>query len=443
MRWKFRDSDFRVVNVSNLFDLVQRSTFLGMRFILFGSWFQSARALTQVGFVALGLLVGSDLAAEEQPPRFDYGEIGGVFAKTGERDGYVDFGALSRTYRNYANWKSEVVKNTGFSWLIEDRLISQWGRNSEIHDNELNLIGRYEFARQSPATWSLNVWGQFANTLGGKTGSVFQSDLGVLSPLNGGNSGPGKNNQILQMLAVEYVSPAETFRFQAGKLALRTLVNLNRYAHGDSESFFSPMLGNNPVVPYTALLGLGVFGQFRADTWYVSGLVRAPDTELGLSTDAWRSGAREYVVEAALTPTIKRLGYGEYRLTWSLLEASGALPRVETVSLSADQDFGDRLGGFFRYADVDTTFRDFDRRIAAGVIIKKPFGFAHDQFGVGTWHGRPTNAVLRSETGIELFYRAQISPALQLTPDVQIVLDPANSTRSSEVIFGLRLRLDL
>ena len=396
-----------------------------------------------VALAALFSSFGLPAAASDEHQRFDYGEAAGLFEKPENREGYLSFGPLDRAYVNYARWKSESVSRTGFSWLIEDRLISQWGRDSSIFDNELNLIGRLEFARQSPASWSLNIWGQFANTLGSTTQSEFQNDLGVLSPLNGGNSGPDRANQILQMLSLEYINPDETLRFQVGKLAVRTLMNLNRYAHGDSDSFFSPMLGNNPVVPYTALLGLGLFGQYRADSWYLSGLVRAPDTELGLSTFAWRAGSREYLVEAALTPTVSGIGYGVYRLAWSRLEDTDSLPQVDTLSFSADQDLGERFGGFFRYARANDTFRDFKTRAAAGLIVKQPFGFQHDRIGFGAWYGNPSDPALHSEKGVEVFYRAQISPALQLTPDLQVVFDPANSTRSSEIILGLRVRLEL
>ncbi len=137
------------------------------------------------------------------------------------------------------------------------------------------------------------------------------------------------------------------------------------------------------------------------------------------------------------------LGYGEYRLTLSRLIENGSLPQGDTFSVSADQDFGDRLGAFFRYAHADDTFRDFRKRIAAGLIVKRPLGFEYDRAGFGAWHGTPTDQSLRTETGVEIYYRAQVSPFLQITPDIQIVFDPANSTRSSEVILGLRLRIEL
>ncbi len=394
-------------------------------------------------FLSMSCLVFGTSAPAAEESGFEYGEISGLFETPGEREGYLSFGLIDRAFVSYGDWKTGLQERYGFSFLIEDRLINQWGDGAEVYDNELNIIARQEMFRASAGTWSLNLWGQFANSLGGRTAGRFQTDLGVLSPLNGGNSGPDTSNQILQMLAVEYITPDDRWRFQAGKLALRTLVNLNRYANGDSEMFFSPMLGNNPVVPYTALLGLGVFGEYRGDLWRVSALVRAPDTELGLSSDAWKDGNRGYVVEAALTPSIAGLGDGVYRLTWSLDEANATLPRMETWSISADQDFGARIGGFARYARADATFRDFRRRAALGIQIKKPFGFTYDRFGLGGWWGDPTNPALRDERGIEMFYNAQITPYLQVTPDIQVVFDPANSTAGSEVVLGLRLRLAL
>ena len=392
-----------------------------------------------VAFCVFGLL--SPAFAED--PAFEYGEIDGLFEPAGDREGYLSFGVIDSFFSSYSDWKTGLSEKTGFGYLIENRLIMQWGDGTDVYDNELNLIARQGFLRDTGGDLSVNIWGQFANSLGTTTGGDFQSDLGILSPLNGGNSGPNRANQILQMLAIEYVGADERWRMQAGKLALRTLVNLNRYAHGDSEMFFSPMLGNNPVVPYTALLGLGVFGQYQTEKWSLSGLVRAPDTELGLSTDAWSDGNRGYLVEAAWTPTFDRLGDGIYRLTWSLDEAQSALPRMETWSLSFDQDFGDRIGGFFRYAEADTTFRDFERRAAVGFQVKKPLNFKYDRLGVGAWWGKPTDSSLNEEAGLEIFYRAQVTPYLQITPNVQYVDDPALSDASKEVIFGLRLRLAL
>ncbi|WP_424989508.1 carbohydrate porin [Fluviibacterium sp. S390] len=376
-------------------------------------------------------------------PDFDYGEFGVVFENPVARDGYLSFGAVGRAGLQYFEFKERVQDEAGFYWVIEDRLINQWADGSRINDNELNVIARLDFAGDAPGHTSLNIWGQFANSLGGNTAGQFQSDLGILSPLNGGNGGPDNSVEILQMLALEHITADERFRFQIGKLAMRTLVNLNRYAHGDSEMFFSPMLGNNPVVPYTALLGNGIFAQWKAETWYLSGVVRAPDVETGLSLEALQDGNREYVIEAALQPAIPGLGYGEYRLTWSLDTATDTQSEVRSLSASFDQDIGDRLGAFFRYSVAEDTFRAFRERTAIGFQVKTPFGFRYDRIGVGVWQGDPTDENLGMERGFEAYYRAQVSRAFEITPDIQYIANPALSGADSEVVFGLRFRLVL
>lgn len=407
-------------------------------------WINSTAALR---FYVLLAIVTLPVAAtsQEQPgaPAFEYGEFGVVFEDPVERDGYLSLGAIGRAGLRYFEFKERVQEDIGFYWVIEDRQINQWADGSQINDNELNVIARLDFARDLPGDTSLNIWGQFANSMGGNTASEFQSGVGILSPLNGGNGGPDNSVEILQMLALEHIMPDEHFRVQVGKLALRTLVNLNRYAHGDSEMFFSPMLGNNPVVPYTALLGNGIFAQWKAENWYVSGVVRAPDVEKGLSFDALQDGNREYVAEAALTPSIPWLGYGEYRLTWSLDTATDTLPEVRSLSASFDQDIGDRIGAFFRYSVAEDTFRAFQERTALGFQVKQPFGYRYDRIGVGLWQGDPTDDSLGMERGFEAFYRAQVSRAFEITPDIQYISNPALSDSNSELVFGLRFRLVL
>ncbi len=381
------------------------------------------------------------LAQEPAPDGFDYGEIAPVFEDPLDRTGYISLGPIDAWTDRYFEWKEKLGADYGISYLIEDRLINQWGGGAAIYDNEVNLVGRAELVDSDRwGTGAFMVWGQFAQSLGNNTGSEFQADVGVLSPLNGGNSGPDSSNEILQMLVWEQIMLDDRFRVQVGKLSTRTLVNLNRYADGDSLYFFSPMLGNNTVVPYTALLGSGVFAQWKEKLWYVSGLARGADTEKGISFDAIEDGDFQYVGEVALTPTLPGIGYGEYRLTLSYDEETDERPDVFTISASLDQDIGERVGGFFRVAYSDDTWRAFETRVAGGFQLKQPFGFRHDRTGIGAWYGKPTNDDLDSEYGVEIFYKAQVQRFFEITPNFQLVADPALSDDSVEAIVGLRLR---
>lgn len=391
---------------------------------------------------ALALVpLASQLAAQEAEPVFDYGEIEGVFEDPLDRTGHINLGPFDPLIDRYFEWKDEFKERTGFGYMLEDRLINQWGSGASIYDNEINAVARWDLVEsQTFGTGAAMVWGQFAQSLGNDTASEFQADVGVLSPLNGGNGGPDKSNEILQMLVWEQIMLDERFRVQVGKLSSRTLVNLNRYADGDSLYFFSPMLGNNTVVPYTALLGSGAFAQWKEPAWYASGMVRGADTEKGISFDAIDDGDIQYVGEVALTPTVPGLGYGEYRLTVSFDEKTDERPDVFTVSASLDQDIGERVGGFFRVAYSDDTWRAFESRVAGGFQLKRPFGFRSDRTGIGAWYGNPTSDDLESEYGVEIFYRAQVQQFFQITPNLQLVADPALSNDSVEAVIGLRLR---
>jgi hypothetical protein len=170
-------------------------------------------------------------------------------------------------------------------------------------------------------------------------------------------------------------------------------------------------------------------------------LVRAADTEKGISSDAIEDGDFAYIGEIALTPTIEGLGYGEYRLTLSYDEETDTRPDVFTVSASLDQDFGERYGGFFRFAHGEDTFRAFENRVAAGFQLKKPFDFSFDRFGVGAWWGDPAASALDDELGLEIFYKAQVKRFVEITPNFQLVHDPALSNDDIEAVAGLRLRV--
>ncbi len=53
----------------------------------------------------------------------------------------------------------------------------------------------------------------------------------------------------------------------------------------------------------------------------------------------------------------------------------------------------------------------------------------------------PANDSLREQHVFETFYRVLITPNTHLTPDIQIVLDPANAPGKNAVtLFGFRFR---
>ncbi|MEE9149756.1 MAG: carbohydrate porin, partial [Candidatus Tectomicrobia bacterium] len=67
-----------------------------------------------------------------------------------------------------------------------------------------------------------------------------------------------------------------------------------------------------------------------------------------------------------------------------------------------------------------------------------------DVTALGVSWGKPSLDGLRDQYTVEYFYRLQLSPNFALTPDVQLILDPAlNPNEDVIAVFGLRARLAL
>jgi len=396
-----------------------------------------------------GLSLLAPAFAQAEDNGISYGELDALNGPSPlEREGLVETPGLLDGY--YA-WKADFAKSSGLNYLIEYGLISQWGSQAgdNFHaDHELNVIGMWDLVDNPTfGEGQLMWWFQNAVTLGDATTSAFNQSLGALSPVNGGDTAPYANANRLQQLSWEQRLPDDRTRFMLGKLTTRVLMNLNRYAVSDREDFFSPMIVNNLVVPFTARLGLGAFVEHRTDDWYLSALIRDADAEDDfVDFDSPSSGNWEYASEIGLTPEMDGLGEGIYRITYHYTDAIGEAESLQpsgwSLSASFDQDIGESVGAFFRYAYADEAWRAFAQRAAIGAQLKGPFSHPDDRIGVAGWWGDPNGKASRDEYGLELFWKLQLTGNLELSPDLQVIFDPARAP-SRDAVFagGLRLRL--
>jgi len=64
-----------------------------------------------------------------------------------------------------------------------------------------------------------------------------------------------------------------------------------------------------------------------------------------------------------------------------------------------------------------------------------------DVIGLAASWVDPVDSSFRNETSLEAFYRIQITPNLAITPDLQVILNPAKTTNYDEVfVWSLRAR---
>ncbi|GJM07841.1 MAG: hypothetical protein DHS20C11_01170 [Lysobacteraceae bacterium] len=405
-----------------------------------------AAALAGVG-VATDASDGAENAASL------YGELSILedYADPTLRSGHDLFRPLTDAMAGYFDFKDRLSDKQGLAYTIEIAPQFQWGLDGGYTaNNETNLILQWAAVDTTDSKrGSLLAWYQFANTLSDLNTSQFMDRIGVISPVNGGDTAPGSANQLWQMLAWEQWFADEALRFGVGKLTTRTFLNLNRYAVSDREDFFSPMIVNNPVSPFTARNGMGAFGQYHFDTSYLTTMLREADgTSTDISFDSIGSGKWEGAVELGLTPQVAGLGQGYYRFTAYYTDDIGAgvdlQPHGWSAALSFDQDFGDKYAGLVRYAWASERYRAFKQRIAIGAQIKAPLQFENDRIGVAAWWAESSAAQLGNETGLELFWKLQLAPYLEFTPDLQVIFNPQqDTTRDVVYVANLRLRVVL
>jgi porin len=81
-----------------------------------------------------------------------------------------------------------------------------------------------------------------------------------------------------------------------------------------------------------------------------------------------------------------------------------------------------------------------ERSVSAGIGYY--FKESKDLIGFGLNWGRPPDSELDDQYTAELFYRLQLTENIAVTPDVQLIIDPAlNPDEDSIWVFGLRARL--
>ena len=72
----------------------------------------------------------------------------------------------------------------------------------------------------------------------------------------------------------------------------------------------------------------------------------------------------------------------------------------------------------------------------------RPTHWPSDLLGVGVGWASPIAVVLREQTTAELSHRLALTQNLTLTPDVQLVVNPAFGSSSDLVVLGFRTRIN-
>jgi len=356
------------------------------------------------------------------------------------------FPGIYDAFEPWRDWKKKLKDNYGFSFTGHYASMYQ-GLSSTVPGGDdsgasgvLRLIGSWELIeRGTPNSGSLVVMldhrhaynepvpADLAGQAGyiGITGTFFNDIGGAVVLLNwqqrfnDGNSGViiGRYDPNDYMNILGYVNPWVTF------------------------SNLAVLLEPSVAFPDSSW-GVGA-GHWFNDQWYVLGGVNDAN---GLATDnlEFFDGGSEFFKYAHIgwSPSKDQRYYSNVHfMVWDVDERVDAgIDSARGFAVAANWTFDGKWMPFLRAGWSDGNAPIYNKSATIGLVRK--FKFRSDLVGISVNWGDPPDNALPEQTTIEAFWNIQIAQNLALTPDVQLLLDPAlNPEESSVWVFGLRARL--
>lgn len=361
-----------------------------------------------------------------------------------------------RLVQGWFDWKAGIQERHGFGIGLD--YSSVWlGSNEEGLNGEdaassgmLRVFGAWELVNRGGANSGAFVWKvENRHRYGTIPPSAFgfeQGYVGMFVPSFSDQGGVVSNLYWRQRLA-------------GGKVTLiGGLLDVTDYV--DVNAFASPWTGfvnfafstgsAAAFVPNNVTAGLAA-GAMLTDKLYVIGGIANAYSDMKRpfkSFDYLGDGEFFKSIEIGLTPSHGRIYNDNLHVTYWHVDASDKAGTPGGWGLNGQyiRTFGERLMPFLRAGYA----KDGGSLLQGSVTLGMGYAMVggRDQLGfAGNW-GQPNESSfgpdLKDQYTFECFYRWQLGEQLAITPDIQLLLDPAlNPDHDSLWIYGLRARLAL
>lgn len=352
---------------------------------------------------------------------------------------------------SYYEWKRRISSRYGLDYIFLNTPVFQVGsRQGKVYaDNEMDLISQWRVLENEKTQGKFFLWALWVQTFSDLTTGRFARTQSLLTLPNGGATDPDKALVALSALWWEQALWKKRVVYRVGQLYLPSLWGSNKYTSDDRVSFMSSVLHSPEGVNWaTTTRSLGATVTWRSESFYVqAGLANSvgknyPDFA-GLG-----DGRFVYLGEFGFTPLLFDKHEGAYKLTFNYVDGTGSAIDEKSgwgLMVSLRQDVGDTLGLFGRFNRSWDRFVGGSRQTAsAGVVFRRPLGWADDRLGIAYQMNDPVDPTLRTEHGMEIYWKLQLTHRIAFTPDLQMYFTPARATdRDITTIVGLRLRIVL
>ena len=394
-------------------------------------------------------------------------------------------------------WQRETLTNGFFG--LNDRLADNGievglGVTNIYQQNVHGGISTHRRAGRFAGSYDLELSADFEKMLGIEGGSLYMHTEGKWSKSGGidapsvgsvfGVNGDGADRRSMDIteLWYEQAFADETFHVRFGKMDITggfehhgcpVAFDCSIYANDEVTQFLNGALINNPTIPFPDY-GLGIAVHYSPRKfWYVSASVadaQADLRETGFDTSFHDEDYFFYIFETGVTPQLdskKGPLQGAYRIgLWY-----DPQPKANTDYADADRSYRDDvgfylscgqmlakenadpedsqgLGAFFRYGYANSKKNDIANFWSVGfqyqgLIEERDDDVLGAGFAKGIFSDKASTTYTDDyESVVELYYNAQVTPWLNISPNVQYVANPGGSgTARNAVVLGVRAQM--
>jgi hypothetical protein len=191
-------------------------------------------------------------------------------------------------------------------------------------------------------------------------------------------------------------------------------------------------------------IGLGVNGIYWKTPFYIS--LAVMDGKANRNYPDFASladGQMLYLGEIGFERDVDGPNEVAIRCTFSHLDVHDINGPGQSIMISSDLHFNGLWALAARWSkSFNRLNADHQELFSLGTLWTKPFSRASDLLGLGIFSGKPSEVEYNWESGLELFYKLQLTHTISVTPDLQYWFRNDASIDVSTWVWGLRSEVE-
>jgi porin len=372
------------------------------------------------------------------------------------RESTFKFDGLQRGLKPYFDWKRRIKDEHGVSLgfqlyaLYQDASSSLDGRDSDAFGNIFRFFGNWTIFKRDNGNLGRIEWRVESRS----NFSSFQAPGSLGSATGIATVVPGfaySDNFDLDIPIVNWTQGFADGRagYAIGRLAFDVYLDAFPF-QTFSRGFLNRSFILNPAMPTTGTGAIGgVVKGFVSDNIWLGAQIHDANAASGnFDWDTMQEGEWLKAVEIGYAPSFEERNAKRVQLTyWEKDERTLAgVSKGSGWGVSAAYKLSDKYFPFLRFGHSDGGGGVAAESAASvGVEVAQRFD---EVWTIGVGWAKPSEKTfgpgLDNETVLETSYKFQLSQNFSITPDIQVVFNPANDPNESSVwIAGLRVILTM